>query len=142
MNEFQNSSVPFCAVQGVALGPNQIIAPALASINVQNITPTAMNPVTPTAPLTLVPQPTPIVLPNINDVTPDNGNNGGLIAGVVIAVVVIVAIAAVVIVGLVVFYLIWKKKNDSKFPRTFNSRRLCNVNQQQRCKFVANNYNT
>ena len=121
------------------MDPNQIVIPAPANnINVvQNITPTAVNLVTPTAPLTLVPQPTPVVQANINDVTPDNGNNAGLIVGVVIAVVVIIATAAVAIVGLVVFYQIWKKKNDSKFPRTFNSRRLSN--KQQRCKFDDDN---
>ena len=133
MNEFQNSSVPFCVLQGVALGPNQIIAPALTNINnVQYIAPTAVDPVTPTALLTLVVQPTPVMQANniTNDESPDNGN-AGLIAGVVIGVVVVVAIAIIVIVGMVVFYQIWKKKNDSKFPRTFNSRRILN---EERCK--------
>lgn len=120
MDEFQNVSVPFCALQGVQLGPDQIITPAPANDtdDIQYITPTALNQVTPT----------PAVQANIND-----GSNAGLIAGVVIAAIIIVAMATVATVGFVVFYLIWKKKHNSKFPRTFNSRRLSN--EQKRCKF-------
>ena len=91
MNKFQNSSVPFCVLQGVALGPNQIIAPALTNINnVQYIAPTAVDLVTPTALLTLVVRPTPVMQANniTNDESPDNGN-AGLIAGLVIGVVVV-----------------------------------------------------
>lgn len=120
MDEFQNSSVPFCALQGVPLGPDQTITPAPANNtdDIQYITPITVNPITPT----------PALQANVND-----GNNAGLIAGVVIAAIVIVALAIVATIGLVVLYLIWKKKNDSKFPRTFNSRRLSN--EQKRCKF-------
>lgn len=131
MNEFQNSSEPFCVLQGVPLGPNQVIAPAPANINdvdVQFITPTVVNIVTPTALLTLVPQATPAVV----QANVENVNNAGLVAGVVIAVIGIIAIALVAIIGLVVFFMIWKKKNDSKFPRTVNSRY---ISEEQRCKF-------
>ena len=111
MNEFQNISVPFCALEGVPLGPDQIITPAPANDtdDIQFITPTALNQA------------------NIND-----GNNTGLIAGVVIAAIIIIAMAIVAAVGFIVFYLIWKKKHNSKFPRTFNSRRVSN--EQTRCK--------
>lgn len=113
------------------MGPNQVITPALVNIDdidVQYITPTPVNLMTPTAPLV---QPTPVIQANIiNDVSPDNGN-AGLIAGVVIGVVVIVAIAIIAIVGMVVFYQIWRKKNDSKFPRWNNSRRILN---EERCE--------
>ena len=112
------------------MGPNQIIAPAPANVDVQYITPTAINLVTPTAQLTLVVvQPTPAVSQaNVNDVVVEP-DNAGLIAGVVIAVVVIVAMALVATIGLVIFSRTWKKKNDSKFPRTFNSRRLSSEQQ-------------
>ena len=118
MDEFQNISVPFCALEGVPLGPDQIITPAPANDtdDIQFITPTALNQA------------------NIND-----GDNAGLIGGVVVAAIIIIAMAIVAAVGFVIFYLIWKKKHNSKFPRTFNSRRVSN--EQTRCKLDECDYN-
>ena len=123
MDEFQNVSVPFCALEGVPL--DQIITPAPGNDtdDIQYITPTALNQVTPT----------PAVQANIND-----GNNAGLIGGVVVAAIIIIAMAIVAAVGFIVFYLIWKKKHNSKFPRTFNSRRVSN--EQTRCKVDEYDY--
>ena len=133
MDEFQNNSVPFCALEGVPLGPDQIEiitpAPANDTDDIRFITPTASNQVTPTPSALNQVTPTPAVQASIND-----GKKAGLIAGVLVAAVIVIAII-IATVGFVVFldYLIWKKKHDSKFPRTFNSRRPSE--EQTLCKF-------
>ena len=134
INEFQNCSRPFCAIPGVNIGPNQIIAPAPTVIGtVQYITrsPTAINIMTPTALLEL--QQTPVAR---NDVTPDN-INAGLIAGVVVSGIVVFIVTIIVIVVIVVLCQVWQKKINSKFPKTYNSRRISNGD---RCKFDEGSY--
>ena len=101
MDEFQNNSVPFCALEGVPLGPDQIITPAPANDtdDIRFITPTALNQVTPTPSALNQVTSTPAVQANIND-----GKKAGLIAGVLVAAVIIIAII-IATVGFVVFYL-------------------------------------
>ena len=109
MDEFQNSSesVLFCALEGVLVGPDQIITPAPAN-DTDDIRFIALNQVTPTPSALNQVTPTPAVQANIS-----GRNKVGLIAGVVIAAVIIITII-IATVGFVVFLLIWKKKHDSK----------------------------
>ena len=128
--------MPFCAQQGVTLDPNQIIAPAPTVVeNIQFITPTALDIMqTPTALLIVQQTQTPTTLQQTPVAAVGSSNpNGGLIAGVVIAGVFIVAIAVFTIIGIAILFQIRKKKIDSKFPRTYNSRRISNG---VRCKFA------
>ena len=94
INEFQNCSRPFCAIPGVNIGPNQIIAPAPTVIGTvqYNITPTAINIMTPTALLEL--QQTPVAS---NDVTPGDNVNAGLIAGIVVSGIVVFVLAIIAV---------------------------------------------
>ena len=114
INEFQNSSTPFCAQPGIMLDP--IIVPTQAVIEtLQYISPTSIM-ITPSP---MIVQVTPAAI----ECNATALNRTGLIAGVLIGVVLILIISILINVAVLILIKIKRKKYyNSKFPRTYNSR--------------------
>lgn len=118
-DEFQNTSIPSCAVPGATIDPSQILAPVPTIIDtLQFITPTAVDLVTPTALLEV--QQTPVAAATA--AVPDNFN-ARLIAGVTVGSIAFVIVALIAILGIVI--ACQARKNRSKrIPVTFDNKRI------------------
>ena len=114
-DEFQNTSIPSCAVPGATIDPSQILAPVPTIIDtLQFITPTAVDLVTPTALLEV--QQTPVA--TATEAVPDNFN-ARLIAGVTVGSIAFVIVALIVVLGIVIACQARKNKT---IPVTFDNK--------------------
>jgi hypothetical protein len=109
-DEFQNTSIPSCAVPGVTIDPSQILAPFPTIIDsLQIVTPTAVGLATPTALLEVQQTPAAASTEAASDKI-----NARLIVGVTIGSVVFIMLVLIVIVGVVVV-LQARKNNKEEF---------------------------
>ena len=143
VNEFQNSTIPFCAQEGVTLGPNQIIEPAPTVIEeIQTINASVEMRPTQSGLLVIEKTPTPSnSLSNTDssfsvttteedsdtrEMRPASDNNQtlpiGLIAGIV--VIILSAVVSTILLSILVAFVRLKTKQRKKFVVTDANRYL------------------
>lgn len=143
MNEFQNTTSPFCAQQGVTLGPDQTINPAPSVVEtVQTITASLDAKPTQSGLLVIEKTPTPsnIILsgststaPSVSTDTEDDSGNRrvprnddqtlpGIVAGVVL--VVLTVIVSTILLSIIVALVRQRAHKGKKIPITTANRYL------------------
>jgi hypothetical protein len=142
VDEFQNTTTPFCAQEGVTLGPDQTIAPAPTVIEtVQTIN--ASLDIKPTQSGILVVEKTPVpsstvsggvgTAPNVSASTENDSGNGrepassdqslpGIIAGVVLVIGTV--IVSTILLSVIVVLVRQRAHQGNKIPITTTNRYL------------------
>ena len=128
INEFQNSSTPFCAQQGIMLGPNQIIIVPIQAVieTLQYVSPTGINNITPSP---FIPQVTSAAMGNIGTAI----SRTKLIASVAVGVVLLI-ISMLIIIAVLILIQVTRKKYE--FPEKHDSKDISN---SERCKLASIN---